>query len=147
LVFDHYTQGYPVTPVRARLRRFLLTRRPKTALRLSRIIVSGLWPIHRLMWGLGRLPGGSRLRRRFLDLSPVVDYHNSYPELGPRNLRAWAHLDTHDTLTDRYKHLRSADELRCTLAACGMIDVDIEYAGNGVEARSRRPAAPFGDIG
>ena len=139
LVFDHYTRGYPVTPVRARLRQFLLARSPTTALRLCRIMVGGLWPIHRLMWWFGRIPGGSRVRRRFLDLSPVVDYHNAYPQLGPRLLRSWAHLDTHDTLTDRYKHLRSADELRATLEACGMTHVETEYAGNGVEVRTRRP--------
>ncbi len=147
LVFDHYTQGYPVTPARARLRRFLLTRSPATAMRLCRMMVSGLWPIHRLMWELGRLPGGSRVRRRFLDLSPVADYHSAYPQLGPRMLRAWAHLDTHDTLTDRYKHLRSADQLRATLAACGMTAVETEYAGNGVEVRARRPAdTPRGPV-
>jgi len=144
LVFDHYTHGYPTTSVRARIRRYMLALSPAIAMRRCRVLVGGLWPLHRLMWWLSRLPGGNRLRRRFLDLSPVVDYHNAYPQLGPRLLRAWAHLDTHDTLTDRHKHLRSADELRVALDACGMVQVKTEYTGNGVEVRACRPMRTSG---
>ena len=145
LVFDHYTHGYPTTPSRARLRTLLLARSPATAMRICRVLVNGLWPLHRLVRGLSRLPGGHRLRRRFLHLSPVVDYHDAYPELGPELLRAWAHLDTHDTLTDRHKHLRSAEQLGSTLREVGMVQIETEYNGNGVEVRARRPAA--GDRG
>ncbi len=147
LVFDHYTHGYPTTTMRDRMRRSLLERSPATAMRMCHLLVGGLWPLHRLMWWFSRIPGGTRVRRRFLALSPVVDYHNAYPQLGPRLLRAWAHLDTHDTLTDRHKHLRSADELRAALQACGMVQIETEYDGNGVEVRARRPAHDSGGSG
>ena len=71
----------------------------------------------------------------------MVDYQRSYPQLSPEMLRSWAMLDTHDTLTDHYKHLRSAKSIATTLAACGMEQIETAYAGNGVEARARRPAA------
>ena len=51
---------------------------------------------------------------------------------------ARALLDTHDTLTDRYKHLRSGKEIAVNLAVCGMTDIHTAYAGNGVEARARK---------
>jgi len=69
----------------------------------------------------------------------VVDYSDSYSQLSDEILFEWAVLDTHDTLTDHYKHLRSAEEIRAHLAKCGMVQIEIEYAGNGVEARARRP--------
>jgi hypothetical protein len=80
-----------------------------------------------------------RLRHFFLRFSPLVDYHDAYPRLGLHLLKMWATLDTHDTLTDHYKHLRSADEIRDHLQQCGMINIEAYYAGNGVEARARKP--------
>ena len=80
-----------------------------------------------------------RLRHHFLRFSPIVDYHDAYPQLGPERLRIWATLDTHDTLTDYYKHLRSADEIRDTLSSLGMELIETAYAGNGVEARAHKP--------
>ena len=74
----------------------------------------------------------------FLYISPVVDYQDAYPQLGPRLLRVWAILDTHDTLTDVYKHLRSAEEISNVLRQCGMSEIKTAYAGNGVEARARK---------
>ena len=51
--------------------------------------------------------------------------------------REWALLDTHDTLTDRYKHLRGPDEIRHTLTSLGLANVEVAVGGNGVEARAR----------
>jgi hypothetical protein len=79
------------------------------------------------------------IRKAFLRVSPVVDYHDAYPQIGPDLLRTWALLDTHDTLTDYYKHLRSKDEIEACLRNCGMIDIETTHAGNGVEARARKP--------
>jgi hypothetical protein len=49
-------------------------------------------------------------------------------------------LDTHDTLTDYYKHLRSTEEIEAALRTAGMVDIETAYAGNGVEARARKPS-------
>lgn len=137
LVIDHYTYGYPVTLSRRALRAFL-KRMPKTfSLRFCKMLTACLWPLHKLFW-LGRNALlVKQLRALFLRISPVVDYHDAYPQLGPL-LKTWATLDTHDTLTDFYKHLRSADEIKNHLQKCGMIDIETSYAGNGVEARARK---------
>ena len=45
-------------------------------------------------------------------------------------------LDTHDTLTDYYKHLRSEAQIEQSLRACGFSRVQVWRGGNGVEARA-----------
>jgi SAM-dependent methyltransferase len=138
LAIDHYTYGYAITPTRRFLRSLLVKTRDKSrALRLCQLLVATLWPAHVFLWN--HREAFSRVRSRFLRLSPVVDYHDAYSQIGPELLRVWAILDTHDTVTDYYKHLRSADEIDACLRKCGMIDIETAYAGNGVEARARRP--------
>ena len=139
LVIDHYTKEYPLSLSRRALRSFLLKRSERFGMRFCLTLVGVLWPAHHLLWRLRRFRGLEKVRKYFLEYSPLVDYHDAYPELGPRLLREWAILDTHDTLTDVYKHLRSKEEIEEQLKVCGMVDIEAYYAGNGVEARARRP--------
>jgi hypothetical protein len=74
-------------------------------------------------------------------VSPVYDYYDLHAELGERLLAEWAFLDTHDGLTDRYKHLRSVSQIRDCLRACGLTDIEVRRASNGVEARARKSVA------
>lgn len=138
LVIDHYSHGYPATTTRRLLRALLLKLPGKIALPFCKVLTVVLWPLHRLFWATRRLPGVARIRQLFLRLSPLVDYHDAYPQLGPQLLKVWATLDTHDTLTDFYKHLRSADDLRDHLEKRGMESIEASYAGNGVEVRARK---------
>ena len=139
LVLDHYSRDYPVTPPRRALRGLLLRLPPERARRLALGTARALLPVHRALWRGRR--GFGRLRRYLGRVSPVVDYYDAYPQLGRELLSEWAVLDTHDTLTDRYKHLRGPDEIRDTLLALGMTDVEVSLGGNGVEARARAPGA------
>jgi SAM-dependent methyltransferase len=141
LVIDHYTYGYPATLSRRVLRSLLLTVPRKIALPFCSTLTAILWPLHRLFWHARRLPLMGQMRALFLRASPLVDYHDAYLQLGPELLKIWATLDTHDTLTDYYKHLRSADEIRAHLQQCGMENIEAYYAGNGVEARARKQRA------
>jgi hypothetical protein len=72
-------------------------------------------------------------------VSPVRAYYHSLPQLGDELQRQWALLDTHDTLTDWYKHFRSLPEIRNALENLGLEDISCTAGGNGVEARGRRP--------
>lgn len=140
VVFDHYAPGYPMSGSRRMLRRLLLGLPPPVALTAVRALVSCLWPAHRALCRLsGRVPGAGRAYNALARISPVVDYQRSYPELSPEHQRAWATLDTHDALTDRYKHLRSEAEIAAALTDCGMVNIEVAAGGNGVEARARRP--------
>lgn len=141
LVIDHYTYGYPSTFSRRLMRQLLLKNPSKFSLEFCKTLTDVLWPLHRLLWKLKALPFGRHVRKMFIRLSPVVDYHDAYPQLGPKRLKIWAALDTHDTLTDFYKHLRSAEEIEKHLEACGMDSIVTAYAGNGIEARAVKPQA------
>lgn len=144
LFIDHYPPNYPVTLSRRLLRHFLLGRSSAYALHFCTVLIDWLWPLHRTMWRIFResplrhVPLLPKVRSVFLRLSPVVDYHDSYPQLGPDLLKTWALLDTHDTLTDFYKHLRSQEQIADFLAQCGMTQIETALGGNGVEARARK---------
>ena len=139
LLIDHYTYGYSQNFLRRWLRRFLLKKPQEYALRFVHRLVRLLWPLHKLTYRWSDNKILHKLRSLFVALSPIVDYQDAYPELGDKLLFEWALLDTHDTLSDYYKHLRSAEEIKEQLLLCGMLDIQIAYAGNGVEARARKP--------
>ncbi|HYN86228.1 MAG TPA: class I SAM-dependent methyltransferase, partial [Pyrinomonadaceae bacterium] len=106
LVIDHYTHGFPANFAQRALRR-VLTRLPARAAKSATLAVArALLPVHRFSWSQAR--GRWRLRRHLRKFSPLVDYYDAYPQLGEKLLAEWALLDTHDTLTDYYKHLRTA---------------------------------------
>ena len=142
LVVDHYTHGYATTLSRRMLRTLLLKTPSSFSLMFCKALTNLLWPLHRFFWKVRTLPFAGQMRNFFIRLSPIVDYHDAYPQLGPQLLKIWAALDTHDTLTDRYKHLRSANQIKDHLLKCGMVDVETAYAGNGVEARAHKPVQP-----
>jgi SAM-dependent methyltransferase len=145
LVIDHYGPAYPATFSRRFLRSLLLRLPRPTAKKLSLALARALLPLHKLGWNQKR--GRWRLRRQLQRFSPLVDYYEIYPELGEKLLGEWAVLDTHDTLTDYYKHLRSPEEIEACLRACGLVELEVAYGGNGVEARARMPAARAEEAG
>jgi len=138
LIMDHYTYGYPETSVRRMLRSALLKTSKNFSMQCCRILAHILWPIHEWLWKMKEIPAAKRLRSKFLNVSPLVDYHDAYPQLEPKMMREWSILDTHDTLTDVYKHLRSVEEIKTHLISCGMTDIVASYGGNGVEAKAKK---------
>ena len=71
----------------------------------------------------------------------AVEYYRAHPELNDELQREWALLDTHDSLTDWYRHLRSRKAIRAALERSGLTSIWCEKGGNGVEARAMRPRA------
>lgn len=140
LAIDHYGLDYAVTPSRQLMRKLLLALPEGWSIPLTKATVALLWPLHRLAWALRRLPGMARVREKFLGLSPVVDYQGIYGQLPLSILREWAVLDTHDTVSDTFKHLRGVEDLRRVLEELGLEDVVSVRGGNGVEARGVKPS-------
>ena len=140
LVIDHYGPTYPTTFSRRWLRSLLLRLPPASAKSLALGIARALLPLHKLGWSQKR--GRWRLRQQLQKLSPLVDYYDVYPQLGEKILAEWALLDTHDTLTDFYKHLRSAQQIEEVMRSCGLVEISAYDGGNGVEARAKSPAVP-----
>lgn len=137
LIIDHYSTGYPLTPSRRMLRAVLLRLPRPLASRLAVAMAAFLLIAHKWFWHADAT--SARTRRLLARWSPLVDYYDSYPQLARNVLAEWAVLDTHDTLMDVFKHLRTEDEIRACL---GALDLEILHAapgGNGIEARARRP--------
>ena len=131
------------TSLVARVGRWMLRHPPRAALRSTKVLVGTLWPVHKALWrAAGRIPGAGRAYNLLRRLSPVMDYQRDFPTLSQDSLRDWAVLDTHDTLTDVFKHVRTAEQIAADLEHCGMVDIEIAYGGNGVEARARQPVSP-----
>jgi SAM-dependent methyltransferase len=145
LVLDHYRALSPLIKVlspltpKTMLRAILLRLPPPLAFRVTEAIVRTLLPVHRALWRRG--PVVDRVRAVWRLTSPVFDYYDAFPQLGEA-LADWARLDTHDGLTDYYKHRRTPQEVARALTAVGLEVIDSRAGGNGVEARARRPADP-----
>ena len=72
-------------------------------------------------------------------ISPVTSYYAAFPQLNDQQQEEWALLDTHDGLTDWFKHIRNKKQIRTCLEKLGAADIFCEYGGNGVEARCKKP--------
>jgi SAM-dependent methyltransferase len=142
LLIDHYTHGYPITPSRRILRQYLLKKSKRFSMVFCQGLTMILWPAHKLLWLMRRIGCINILRNKFLYYSPVVDYHDAYPFLKGKLQFKWALLDTHDMLTDCYKHLRSAEEIKSHLMKCRMTDIIINHGGNGIEVKSYKLINP-----
>lgn len=140
LLIDHYDRNYPYSLSRKIFRNFFLKLPSKLSFFLTKAMVTILWPLHKLFWKISltytKSNRGGRIRKAFIKASPVVDYHDVYTDLNAKQLYEWAILDTHDTLTDFFKHLRNKEEIKKALSNAKMKDINVWIGGNGVEANS-----------
>jgi 2-polyprenyl-3-methyl-5-hydroxy-6-metoxy-1,4-benzoquinol methylase len=136
LFIDHYSKSYPETPSRKVFRYFLTKMNKETSLKFVQRYTQIFWPLHRFFFNHRHIFGFGKLRVWFIYWSPIVDYQDAYFSLGEKLLYEWAVLDTYDTLTDFYKHLRSAEEIEESLIKNRMRSIEIADAGNGIEARA-----------
>lgn len=134
LVIDHYTYDLRrYTSATLLYRAWLKRLSPERALRVIDKFVNIFLPWHK------RFATFRPARALLCRLSPVHTYYSEYPNLNDERQREWAVLETHDALTDWYKHLRTRSQVRDTLTRLGLSDIWCEYGGNGVEARGTRP--------
>ncbi len=136
LVIDHYDPPparWRYTRTEPLFRAVMKHMQPRQTLRITEWLTKHLLPVHQAVAGKPLLHG------IVCRLSPLATIYAHYPELRQRDLHEWTMLDTHDALTDWFKHFRSADQVRQILGSLGGTDISSTYGGNGVEARCRRP--------
>ena len=135
LVIDHYrrTLAHHTRLGEMLLRPLLKRLSPARGIEATRTLTRWLFPLHRAVRNLR--PAQMLLSR----VSPVLTYYHALPELDDRMQYEWAELDTHDSLTDWYKHVRTRRGIRNALIALGASDISVELGGNGIEARCRKP--------
>jgi 2-polyprenyl-3-methyl-5-hydroxy-6-metoxy-1,4-benzoquinol methylase len=135
LVIDHYEHSLSHhTRFGDMLLRPILKRlSPERGLAATQALTRGLFPLHRAVRKM-------RVVQMLLSrVSPLLTYYHAFPELSDRLQYEWAELDTHDSLTDWYKHLRSPRSIRMTLEALPACNTWVAAGGNGVEARCQKP--------
>ena len=135
LVIDHYTRtlSYYTKLSEWLLRPILKRVSPPVGLSITKALTRTFFPLHRATRNSKPL---QMLLSRF---SPLLTYYHLFPQLNDKLQYEWAELDTHDSLTDFYKHLRSPGSIKSTLQALGARDVWVQTGGNGVEARCQKP--------
>lgn len=135
LVIDHYEKGHAGRwhSTKPLVRALLKGRSPELAMRTTHALVDFFFPLHLAVKNL--YPLWFLLCR----LSPITTYLRMYPALNAVAQREWAYLDTHDSLTDYFKHERSKAQIASSLRELGGADIWCVDGGNGVEARARRP--------
>ncbi len=139
LVIDHYRFRWrfalptPIGDAASVYRWAILRLPPERRAGIVQRIVDFWFPVH---WRWKDSLTMQRLIRRF---SPLRFY---YPDL-PLKDRAmhyeWSLLDTHDSTTDYFKHLRGPEAIRATLESLGAEQIKVEIGGNGVEAWCVKP--------
>lgn len=138
VVIDHYSYQYMLsyyTKSSWVIRSVLKRLSADAGIRATEALVRWFLPLHR---ATRRSYLGQILLSR---VSPVVSYYHALPELADEHQEQWALLDTHDSLTDWYKHFRLRGRIERCLRTIGATSIEARYGGNGVEARAARPAA------
>jgi hypothetical protein len=74
-------------------------------MRFTERMVDAALPLHKRV-------SGSRLRSLVYRVSPVLTHYRTYPQLSDELQRQWALLDTHDSLTDYFKHFRTRGQIQ-----------------------------------
>ena len=135
LIFDHYTHtfSYYTKLGTICLRPFLKRMNADLALKITDKIVSILFPIHKAVKNI------YFLQIILSRISPVRVYFHMFPELNDQIQYEWALLDTHDGLTDYFKHFRTQSQLSNTLISLGAKNISVNKGGNGIECRLEKP--------
>ena len=135
LVIDHYNFTRSSFFRLASVYRFFLRKKSSDyTIPYTKKLVKRYLPLHKKV-------SGSRFLTMLLNrVSPVATYYRAFPQLNDQQQEEWALLDTHDGLTDWYKHLRSRKQIITILKKLGAEDISCNYGGNGVEATCKKPA-------
>lgn len=135
LVIDHYTPSFSqYTKFTANLLRPILKRlAPERGTAATETLTKLFFPLHR---AVRHVPLGQQILSR---VSPLLTFYHAYPQLDHQLQYEWALLDTHDSLTDHYKHLRTGPQIHAVLVELGAGEIWVARGGNGIEARCRKP--------
>ena len=134
LVFDHYTFGFSYYTKSTMFFRVILKRlNPQLGMMITENLVKYLFPLHYKIRNFYIL---QIILSRF---SPVRVYFKSFPQLSRQLQYEFSLLDTHDSLTDYYKHFRTKRQILKILNKLKAIDMHINKGGNGIEVHCKKP--------
>jgi 2-polyprenyl-3-methyl-5-hydroxy-6-metoxy-1,4-benzoquinol methylase len=130
LVIDHYRWRLSYySNLKPLYRQYLKRLKPEKSLKLVTKLTDFFFPLHwkwrnkKMLWWL--------LHR----ISPLIEYIHEYPEMSYQEHYELSKLDSYDSLTDYYKHLRTPGQIEKQMKQLGARNIWINVGGNGVEAR------------
>ena len=134
LVIDHYKFSWktflppPIGQALGIYRRIILFLPRSLRFKTVKKLVDFWFPIH---WKFRNNYIITRILRR---LSPVI-FHYKYLSLKDKNMYYdWSLLDTHDSTTDYFRHLKTTKQINNILVALGAEQIYVREDGNGIEA-------------
>lgn len=130
LVIDHYIWrlNYYFNPA-TYWRLILKEMKPQASMRIVNAAVNFFFPVQ---WAVRNNKMLTWLVQR---VSPVMTYFNDLPQLNRQEQFDLSRLDSYDSLTDYYKHLKTPAQIEAVLKGLGGQNIWINKGGNGVEAR------------
>jgi hypothetical protein len=118
--------------MRLLLRPILKRLSPDKGITITELLTEKFLPLHKI----GRR---SYLWQSLMKIiTPVISYYYDYPELSEKLQKEWAFLDTHDALTDYYKHFMTRGQIVNIMNKLGMKNIICEYGSTGIKARGMR---------
>jgi 2-polyprenyl-3-methyl-5-hydroxy-6-metoxy-1,4-benzoquinol methylase len=72
---------------------------------------------------------------------PIKDYRGARPGFTEEQLVEYSILDTFDMLAPEYDQPQTMATMRSWCSQAGLVDVDIQRGGNGLEIRARKPSS------
>ena len=139
LILDHYLFKWrvflppPFGQALGIYRRLILFMPKKWRYNIVKKLVDFWFPFH---WKFRNNYFITRVLRR---LSPVIFHYENIKLKDKEMYYQWSLLDTHDSTTDDYKHLKKPEQIKKCLKSLGAIDIKITEAGNGIEANCTKP--------
>lgn len=135
LVIDHYNfDKSNFLRLASVYRRFLRKKPSSYTIPYTQKLVKKYLPLHK------KFANNKLLSVLLNRVSPVISYYSVFPQFNEQQQQEWSLLDTHDSLTDWYKNLRSRKQIITVLKNLGAGDISCTYGGNGVEAICKKPA-------
>jgi len=141
LIVDHYRWNLwlalppPIGDAESLYRRVMLALPRRKRFKAVRAVTNFWFPI---FWAFRDWP---LVRKLLVRVGPIHFYYGQLPLRDRQMHYEWSLLDTHDGMTDHFKHYTDEKEVRKLLESLGAERIEIEIAGNGVEAYCRKPRA------
>jgi len=132
LIIDHYGKNIKWYLRSAPLFRFFLKQfNPNTSFKIVSAIYHGSLRFFQF--------SNNRIHRKICNvIFPIVFFDKEFPDLPDWAKKEWGLLDTYDSLTDRYKHRRSVNQIKTCLQELDLEDIQVENQNGTIVARGRK---------
>jgi 2-polyprenyl-3-methyl-5-hydroxy-6-metoxy-1,4-benzoquinol methylase len=112
---------------------------PKNGIRFTNFLVRVFLPLHK------KLAFRGFFEILLFRISPITTHFTAYPNMKHEDQIAWAELNTHDNLTDWYKHFTNLKKLRKILVGLGASEVRFSIMPYTIEVIAKKPESSLSE--